>query len=400
MFKFLRNLCVQKFADAMKKRTKREAETNDELSVFDRGSSDLKSSSSNQHNQKRSQQPLVPFDSFPQFNFPSFGERGSREATPRAVGFSSSSRRISKQKRPVPTSARVTEVPRSKENNYTPASIYQAEGQVIYPSINGRSPFTQSLRPSARSASNRRPFYPSPKTTTSGQKSRGSSNSFVTLPNGFRDFHETFYGHQDRGERKRPASPSHRQNDYAPVDNSLLGSGNFEVISGGTFYEDDSQSSNRHPYDSFLDNGYPYNEKEHSFDQPHTNNYVDDFFSNFRDFSEFAVRRADKPESEDFFSLGSESVNKYIISSPAQLKKQNFQANLKNKKTDKVETQPELVMSYSGIDSQSVLPHSHSVLPHPPRNIQEVLQQVEAEPSNQKITTLSVEEKDPMIATF
>lgn len=360
--------------------------------------SDVDPSSSN-----RRQQPLVPFESFPVFNFPKFGERNSRELGG-PVSFAPSQRTTtaggSVQQRDQRRQKAASTYPqpssqsnlrsRSGEPQYPRDGIFKAEGQRIYPSFNrGRNSYVQQVH-NARSASNRRPFYPSQK-VSHGPKSRSSSNNRNSLPNGFRDFHETFYGH-----KKRPVSHSHRQNDYAPVDNSLLGSGNFEVLSGGTFYDDDKggHSNNRHPYDSFLDNGYPYNDGGNPYHQPHSNNYVDDFFSNFRDFSEFAVRRSDRghreKERDDFFGgYASENTDKVVALSSSERKKLNYRNDPKRENVND---------SRQG-KSMDVAESSYTP-DHPPRNIQEVMEQEEAQPSNQEISEQSIDEKDPMIAIF
>jgi hypothetical protein len=211
------------------------------------------------------------------------------------------------------------------------------------------------------------------------------------LPNGFRDFHETFYGHRDK---PRLGSQSHRQDDFAPVDNSLLGSGNFEVLSGGTFYEEDGGGhGQRHPYDSFLDNSYPYNDGGH-YNQPHSNNYVDDFFSNFRDFSEFAVRRSDRDDRDDFFGgFASENTDKLVKLSPAELKKLNIEHD-----SDLLTTNNKsLALEQSNVKSHET---ATQALHRPPRNIQEVLELEETEPSYMQTAALTVDDKDPLIATF
>lgn len=360
----------------------------------------MQTASTNHGRQKQDQQPLVPFDSFPRFNFPSFGERGSREVPPRAVGFASSNLRNSKQKRPITTSSTRPQVSgrsRSNEARYNSPAIFQAEGQRIYPSVNGRHPFSRSSRPSSRSSSSRNPFNPSPK-IASGSKFRGSSKRQNSLPNGFRDFHETFYGQRDRGNQKRPGSHSHRQKEYASVDNSLLGSGNFEILSGGTFHEDKKTKKNSHPYDSFLDDEYSHNERDSPY-KPQINNYVDDFFSNFRDFSEFAARRSDKSDRDDFFGYGSENVHKYVPFIPSHQtnsKQTKDEYNIVLRK-DAPENIPKSLSDSALLRSET---HQALTLSHPPRNIQEVMQQVEAEPSNSETATLSVDEKDPLIATF
>ncbi|KAF2365475.1 hypothetical protein FHG87_003759 [Trinorchestia longiramus] len=377
------------------KRKKRSAP----VSPYSRSVSDSNTSNSNHH-----QQPLVSFESFSMFNFPKFGERNSRELGGSSVSRSTNQRGSLNQRRhqaastyqqtPSTRSSPSTLRSRSGEaQQYHPREgIYKAEGQRIYPSFNGgRSSFSRPAPAhTARSASNRRPFYPSQK-LVSGPKSRSSSNTHNSLPNGFRDFHETFYGHRDK---QRPGSHSHRQDDFSPVDNSLLGSGNFEVLSGGTFYDDDGGGgggagfgNQRHPYDSFLDHGYPYNEGGH-YNQPHSNNYVDDFFSNFRDFSEFAVRRSDRDDRDDFFGgHASENTEKIVPLSPSELKRLSLKHDNHQTNWNISDSEPKA----------SAAPHA---LHRPPRNIQEVLELEEAESSNMETAALSVDEKDPLIATF
>ena len=254
------------------------------------------------------QQPVVTFESFPAFNFNSNRKRESRELSP--VTFSSrSSHHNRPHQSPSRSQSRDSTQFRSQDGHYIAEGIFKADGQRVYPSFSNNARHTHPRSPS-RSSSNRPPFYPSPK-IVSGPKSRGSSNSY-SFPSGFRDFHETFYGNRDGKHKSRPSAPfrSHQE----PIDNSLLGSGNFEVLSGGTFYSDDKNNF-RHPYDSFLDNEF-YDDRR-GYNQPHTNNYVDDFFSNFRDFSEFAVRRADKPRHDDFFGDGSSQFGQALPASDA-----------------------------------------------------------------------------------
>lgn len=120
----------------------------------------------------------------------------------------------------------------------------------------------------------------------------GGVSPFVSRRPSFR----SHGGGREANNKPKFAFASNKFNDFGPVDNSILGSGNFEIIKGGTFYDEKNPHRNHYPYDPYLDNSYvvfPHG-------NTHSHNHVDDFFSNFRDFSEFATRRSgtvQNPES-------------------------------------------------------------------------------------------------------
>lgn len=101
----------------------------------------------------------------------------------------------------------------------------------------------------------------------------------------------------------RPAARSPYVSGYEPIaDNSLLGSGNFEVLSGGVYRD----SSDYHPvnnynnYNNYNTNNYNNNNyNTNNYNNNYNNNYQQpgtpdyptsffdgDFFSNFRDFAD------------------------------------------------------------------------------------------------------------------
>lgn len=329
----------------------------------------------------------VPFESFPDFDFPAFeSERLSDRLTHAKFipdrftsEFGSSLRNPSI----------------SESDHIIP------ESQRLYPTYNPRrNPFPPSSS---------KPFFP-PTPRLSGpprprshfkahESTRGPTFRPSHGPKGFRDFHNTFYGPNQEGGREAihrpdfhfPSSPPHREHEY-PNENSLLGSGNFEIIRGGTFYEPGDYNQNHHPYDHLLDGGYsPFHSNSHS------NNYVDDYFSNFRDFSEFAAR-SDSGEGEyhgfsepitsiidpntDMDHTGEESSINETQAKPHD-KTNNSKEKLKTKKTDKDNT----------IQIKSP---SH----RQPKNIQEVLAEIDPRPNDHIASELIVDEKDPMIAMF
>ena len=311
------------------------------------------------------QQPVVAFDSFPVFNLHSNGREGRKLAS---ASFRAQPHEQQVHHNPNRSQSRSSSKLRSRDGHFISDSVFRSDGHRIYPKserLSGVTYSQSSPRVSSRSSfsSSRPPFYPSPK-VVHGPESRDSTRSY-SFPKGFRDFHETFYG--KKGNKK---VQSRRHQDYKPVDNSLLGSGNFEVLSGGTFYGNEKKS--RHPYDSHLDGEYSFDDERDSYFQPH-DNYVDDFFSNFRDFSEFAARRSDR---DDFFGHGTDNVEHILPPN------RRFRSHEKPK------------------DLQTSDSNPHVQIANPPRNIQEVMKQIESQSSNSMKNSLSVEEKDPMIAIF
>lgn len=289
------------------------------------------------------------------------------------------------------------------------------EGQNIFHTY---KPRRHPFRPSSS-----KPFFPSaprqhgrpgPRppfnahASTRGPSTRGASPRGPTFrpshgpglgPKGFREFHDPFYGPDFRGGQEAISKPDfhfpspspHREDEY-PNENSLLGSGNFEILRGGTFYEPGDYHLNHHPYDHLLDGGYsPFHSNAHS------NNYVDDFFSNFRDFSEFAAR-SDSGEvdyhgfsepitsiidpNSDMDHTGEESsINETQAKPLNEINKNKTES--KGKKSDKDKTTT-----------------TKSPTHWQPKNIQELLEEIDPRPSHHSTSELIVDEQDPMIAMF
>lgn len=295
--------------------------------------------------------------------------------------------------------------------------LLRPEGQRFYPSFNGHlSPaqFTPS-RPSFFPSAPIPPHAPPVRGARFLPRGVGYRDSPGTGPRDqFRDVH-----HQGPAVREPPRSkpdtfssasrrPFTREQEHFGHDNSLLGSGNFEVLRGGTFYDLDDTNGHQHGYDHLLHDEFGLfpSRRPHHPSPPRTN-YVDDFFSNFRDFSEFAVRRSDEGETTqydaDYYGrgYGSEHVHHYSNASNTTFPEKNTTA------TNKTETNREAVNSdprkeegrtddaYTAASS-----HSHRRPHRPPKNIQEVLEEVDPHPSDYTSSSVDVEEKDPMIAMF
>ena len=249
------------------------------------------------------------------------------------------------------------------------------------------------------------------------RRGRGSSSSFSRRRPSFRGFgpHEAF--------------ASYNFNDYGPLDNSLLGSGNFEVIKGGTFYDNDDPHLNHNPYDPYLDNSYvvfPHSGNDHH------HNHVDDFFSNFRDFSEFATRRSgndfydeggyasehvpqisssdhDMMTSETSQDNNSTFIKKYLILSMNKTssikhpifidKENNKHFSLVNKDLTIEKLKPKQLKKYKFIKNNS--PKNLKSLKQSkkqPKNIQDVLAQIDSLQDTGKKSLTN--EEDPLIAMY
>jgi len=328
----------------------------------------------------------VPFESFPDFNFPAFeSERLSDRLTHAKFipdrftsDFGSSLRNPSI----------------SETDHIIP------EGQSLYPTYNPRrNPFRPSSSKPFFPPTSRLPGPPRPRSHFKAHEStRGPTFRPSHGPKGFRDFHDTFYGPRDEGGREAihrpdfhfPSSPPHREHEY-PNENSLLGSGNFEILRGGTFYEPGDYHLNHHPYDHLLDGGYsPFHSNSHS------NNYVDDYFSNFRDFSEFAAR-SDSGEGE---YLGFSEPITSIIDPNADMDHTGEESSINETQTklhDKKNNNKELKSKKTDEDNTiQIKSPSH----RQPKNIQEVLAEIDPRPNDHSASELIVDEKDPMIAMF
>lgn len=342
-------------------------------------------------------EPPFRFESFPTFEFPEFhSERITPENTPASLG----DRSFSPAHQFPPSrggASRRVEAP--LEDAHT-------DDQRFIPTIHPHS-----------LPSHHQPFFPSPPLPPRTPGPRGGRfNSHGPgfrehprqreEPSGFRDFHETFYGPGAREALHKPEftfptnrRPLHREQEYGPLDNTLLGSGNFEVLRGGTYFDPDDPNSHGHGYDHFLDDGYAVFPNSHN--APPTNNYVDDFFSNFRDFSEFAVRRSDEGETttlddESYFGPGfaSEHVQRVVAASNGT----ETGADSEHAEAERPEEEEE--------EEDARLPHddANETGKHhkhrQPKNIQEVLEDLEAEPSEYSVSALTIDENDPLIAMF
>ena len=96
----------------------------------------------------------------------------------------------------------------------------------------------------------------------------------------FRPFFDDFHAKPERPSppprRFRPRPPSSHEFHYDGSDNSILGSGNFIVLPGGTFKD----------YADYHDDYYYNNEY-----RPYRPEYNGDFFANFKDFADINAHR-------------------------------------------------------------------------------------------------------------
>lgn len=96
----------------------------------------------------------------------------------------------------------------------------------------------------------------------------------------FRPFFDDFHTKPERPSppprRYRPRPPSSHEFHYDGSDNSILGSGNFIVLPGGTFKD----------YADYHDDYYYNNEY-----RPYRPEYNGDFFANFKDFADINAHR-------------------------------------------------------------------------------------------------------------
>lgn len=335
----------------------------------------------------------VPFESFPDFHFPAFESEKLSDRLPHAKF--------------IPERF-TSEFGSSLRNPGTLESDYiLPEGQRLYPTYNPRRhPFPPSNNKPFFPPTPRKPGPPRPRShfnPNAHESIRGStfrpSHGPRLGPKGFNDFHDTFYGPGHGGGREAihrpefhfPSSKPHREHEY-PNENSLLGSGNFEILRGGTFYDPGDYHLNHHPYDHLLDGGYsPFHSNSHS------NNYVDDFFSNFRDFSEFAAR-SDSGEvdyhgfSEPITSIVDPNGNMDHTGEESIIKEtQTVMQNISNNSKEEIKGKK--------VDKEDIIKNK-SPSHRQPKNIQEVLAEIDPRPNNHSTSELIVDEKDPLIAMF
>ncbi|XP_042220767.1 uncharacterized protein LOC121865433 isoform X3 [Homarus americanus] len=349
----------------------------------------------------------LQFEPFPSFNYPDFQAQRTSPLAGRGTHFGERSLlpvQYSKDFR----------VEADKVQVHTPDDdIIIPDGQRFYPTFNGRHgpplPASQQL------------FFPSPPILPRAPGPRGGrllprGPAFRESPSqreqsSFRDFHNSFHSPGGREAIHKPEfsfpssrHPFHREHEQGNFDNSLLGSGNFEILRGGTFYDDDDPNGYHHEYDHLLDDGYIVFPDPHS--ASHSNNYVDDFFSNFRDFSEFAVRKSEEGESTflgdgTYFGRGyaSEQVNKVVGPelAPSSVLAKDSVLKINQEDTDmKTGRLNDPAANESKTSRNDNERHQH----RQPKNIQEVLEDIDPRPSEYASSFLTVNEKDPMIAMF
>ncbi|XP_063881603.1 uncharacterized protein LOC135111824 [Scylla paramamosain] len=308
--------------------------------------------------------------------------------------------------------------PHTQDPDYT-----QPDGQRFYPSFSGHH-ISPQISPSSRA-----PFFPSrpipphvpgprgSRFLTRGVGFRERPNPTPRDPVGFRELHHQGPPVRETSSHITPDAafsasrrPFHREQEHFGHDNSILGSGNFEVLRGGTFYDLEDTNGHQH-YDHLLHgDDFGFFPAVRPPSPPHTN-YVDDFFSNFRDFSEFAKRRSDEGEStyvEDEYNpepysrgYGSEHIHQFALSN-ATLEVMNVtltnvtETNIKSENTNSLPVTEE-----NTTDRPHTTVTGHTQQTHKrPNNIQEVLEEVDPHPSDYTASTTAVEEKDPMIAMF
>ncbi|XP_045115470.1 uncharacterized protein LOC123507032 isoform X1 [Portunus trituberculatus] len=297
--------------------------------------------------------------------------------------------------------------PHTQEPDYL-----QPDGQRFYPSFNGH------ISPSSRA-----PFFPSRPIPPHAPGPRGSRfltrgvgfrerpNTTPRDPVGFRELHHQGPPVRETSSHIKPDAafsasrrPFHREQEHFGHDNSILGSGNFEVLRGGTFYDLEDTNGHQH-YDHLLHgDDFGFFPAVQPPSPPHTN-YVDDFFSNFRDFSEFA-KRSDEGEStyvEDEYNpesysrgYGSEHIHHFAPSNITLEVGNVTLANITepNTKSENANSSPVTKKNTTTVTGHTKQTHRR------PNNIQEVLEEVDSHPSDYTASTTTVEEKDPMIAMF
>ncbi|XP_035713369.1 uncharacterized protein LOC110856892 isoform X4 [Folsomia candida] len=173
-----------------------------------------------------------------------------------------------------------------------------SEEQRFFPSfpspyLTGLSPFGLSNALSASpitggiggSGIGRAPLFPGPSSNNNRAPSRYHPSSNAPFK---------FGGISSPLSNRGPSSAaSHGHDRYREHDNNLLGSGNFEVIRGGTYYGEDDEGPSYHhhghhqaasPYRD-EDDGYYSQNNGHSSPY-HMGGGGGDFFANFRDFAD------------------------------------------------------------------------------------------------------------------
>lgn len=181
------------------------------------------------------------------------------------------------------------------------------------------------------------------------------------------------------------------------------------MLRGGTFYDLDDTNAHQHGYDHLLHDEefvlFPSRRPHHP--SPPRTNYVDDFFSNFRDFSEFAVRRSDEGETTQYDrdhygrGYGSEHVHRYSNASNTTFPERNTTSSNTTGKTAEAINSDSKKEQRTPDDAQpAASSHPQQRSHRQPKNIQEVLEELDPHPSENTSTSVAAEEKDPMIAMF
>nr|XP_053639938.1 uncharacterized protein LOC128693999 isoform X1 [Cherax quadricarinatus] len=359
---------------------------------------------------------------FESLRFPGFGEK---KVTPegRSTGHSEEGSPL-----PVQYSSDF-KVEADKVEVHTPDDdIIIPEGQSFYPSFNGHPlPILPSLHPA---------FFPPAPLPARVLGPRGGrflprSPAFRENPiqreqSSLRDLRNAFHSSGTREALHKPDfsfptsnRPFHREHEHENNDNSLLGSGNFEILRGGTFYDEDDPNAYHSEYDHLLDDSYVV--FPGSQIAPHTNNYVDDFFSNFRDFSEFAVRKADEGESKylddgTFFGSGYASEQVHQVLDSPQSETSSFKTedpelgyskeiksivvNEDKTKEQQKQRNSSIEVTSNGNSARRVNENNDRQKHRQAKNIQEVLEDIDPHPSERVSSSLTVDDKDPMLAVF
>jgi len=141
-----------------------------------------------------------------------------------------------------------------------------------------------------------------------------------------------------------------------------------------------------------LDHEYPHDESA-SLSKHQTSNYVDEFFPNFRDFSEFSSRRVDRPKEYDYFGYRSESKK---VSVPARERVSGEKIQPRHRAGAQGQASEAVPVARHRVGAQVQASEVVPVVHRSPRNIQEVLEQEDESPS----TPLSEAGTEPLIATF
>jgi len=170
--------------------------------------------------------------------------------------------------------------------------------QRFFPSFPAPNPYL-GLNPYITAPAARPTLFPGPAVNRAPSRShQGFGHKFAQIPIP-----------PQRGPSGVYSAESHDHGDRY-VDNNLLGSGNFEVVRGGTFYETDDE--NYHPgfhhggaHHPHGEDGDYYHHNGHSSPSGFGQQPGTDFFANFRDFADINPARS---FSHNYESLNLESA--------------------------------------------------------------------------------------------